>query len=47
MVIENIFASPIEFNCIQAALVIRGFDIRGFDYSQKKKLQITRENCHF
>jgi hypothetical protein len=32
---------------VQAALVIRGFSIRGFDYSRSQKLQITRENCHF
>ncbi len=32
---------------IQAALVIRGFSIRGFDYSRTQKPRITRENCHF
>jgi hypothetical protein len=32
-------------NSVQAALVIRGFGIRGFDYSRKKKPRITRENC--
>jgi hypothetical protein len=32
---------------IQAALVIRGFSIRGFDDSRTQKPQITRENCHF
>jgi hypothetical protein len=32
---------------IQAALVIRGFSIRGFDYSRAQKPRITRENCLF
>jgi hypothetical protein len=32
---------------VQAALVIRGFSIRGFDYSRTQKPRITRENCHF
>ncbi len=32
---------------VQAALVIRGFGIRGFDYSRMQKPQITRENCYF
>jgi hypothetical protein len=32
---------------VQAARVIRGFGIRGFDYSRTKKPRITRENCQF
>ena len=32
---------------IQAALVIRGFGIRGFDYSRMQKPRIARENCYF
>jgi len=34
-------------NTVQAALVIRGFGIRGFDYSRAQKPRITRENCTF
>ncbi len=32
---------------LQAALVIRGFSIRDFDYSRTQKPRIARENCHF
>ncbi len=32
---------------IQAALVIRDFNIRGFDYSRMQKPRITREYCYF
>ncbi len=32
------------FNKLQAALVIRGFNIRGFDHSRSQKPRITREN---
>jgi hypothetical protein len=34
-------------NTVQAALVIRGFGIRGFDYSRMQKLRIARENFYF
>jgi len=34
-------------NNVQAALAIRGFGIRSFDFSRTKKPQITRENCIF
>ncbi len=32
---------------IQAALIIHGFGIRGFDYSRMQKPQIARENFNF
>jgi hypothetical protein len=32
---------------VQAALVFRGFGIRGFDYSRSQKQRITRENSYF
>ncbi len=44
---ENIDHSDEGKNSLQAALVIRGFVIRGFDYSRTKKPRITRENCQF
>ncbi len=34
-------------NNVQAALVIRGFGIRGFDYSRMQKPLIAKENCYF
>ena len=32
---------------VQAALVIRGLRIRGYDYTRTQKPRIARENCYF
>ncbi len=45
LVLQLFCENDVQQNIIQAALVIRGFGIRGFDYSRMQKPRIKRENC--
>jgi hypothetical protein len=45
--IRQFAATKIYQYSVQVALVIRGLDIHGFDYSRTQKPQTAMENYHF